>query len=465
MKYRKGLVNMNADGLSRSPLPDTSDLTGAREHTDSPGGVQAQMVWTVSASALLAWQAWAAAPAPPDGGDEELPSTDDLGGEFFDPANPPPDLELPAPLDYGPPDVQLPVPADTELGGNRAKALLDIWEDEHCLQVLQGEEPDTAWGEKELERVRRRSRSYRFTEGLLVRRFENGEERIVPAPADRKGVVQAVHEATGHWGEKRTVNLLKQTYWWAGIYETARLAVAGCHQCDRTKASFSVKMSRMQSLPIMGLGYRWSLDFAGPLLTTRKRNRYCLVAVEHFSKWCEVWAFPSKHAKRVAEAFLGVMTRFGACAEVLTDNGTEFEGEFDQLCQQLLIDHRTTSRNHPQANGLTERCVKTIKKGVTTLGTEKDRRTWDEWLPWIIMGYRMSKQAALAGYSPYFLLFGREPMLTGAAARHAIGGANRLRFPRSLGASVRAAGDGVGARDAPSLGEPPISTASGPAEV
>jgi hypothetical protein len=33
---------------------------------------------------------------------------------------------------------------------------------------------------------------------------------------------------------------------------------------------------------------------------------------------------PTKQAAKVAEAFLGVMTRFGACAEVLTDNGTEF---------------------------------------------------------------------------------------------------------------------------------------------
>jgi hypothetical protein len=37
VKYRKGLVNMNADGLSRNPQPETEDLTGAREHDDLPG--------------------------------------------------------------------------------------------------------------------------------------------------------------------------------------------------------------------------------------------------------------------------------------------------------------------------------------------------------------------------------------------------------------------------------------------
>jgi hypothetical protein len=45
-----------------------------------------------------------------------------------------------------------------------------------------------------------------------------------------------------------------------------------------------------------------------------------------------VWALPSKVSTRVAEALLGVMTRYGACAELLTDNGQEFAGELDVLC-------------------------------------------------------------------------------------------------------------------------------------
>ena len=165
----------------------------------------------------------------------------------------------------------------------------------------------------------------------------------MPEPQQRDNLVREIHDQTGHWGEKRTVHLLQRTYWWAGMYKSAHDGVAGCPQCDRTKASFTVKMSGMKSLPIMGLGYRWSLDFAGPLLTTRSRKRYCLVIIEHFSKWCELAALPSKHAGKVAGVFLGVMTRFGACAEVLTDNGNEFMGEFDALCQRLLLDHRTTS--------------------------------------------------------------------------------------------------------------------------
>jgi hypothetical protein len=71
-------------------------------------------------------------------------------------------------------------------------------------------------------------------------------------------------------------------------------------------------MTGMQSLPIMGMAYRWSLDFAGPLVTTQSEKRFVLIGIEHFSKWCEVWTLPSKLSTRVAEANLGMMMQYGA---------------------------------------------------------------------------------------------------------------------------------------------------------
>jgi hypothetical protein len=39
---------------------------------------------------------------------------------------------------------------------------------------------------------------------------------------------------------------------------------------------------------------------------------------------------------------------------------------------------------------------------------------WDEYLPWVAMGYNFSAQASLAGFSPYQLLYGRDPVVPGA---------------------------------------------------
>ena len=42
---------------------------------------------------------------------------------------------------------------------------------------------------------------------------------------------------------------------------------------------------------------------------------------------------------------------------MLTNQGREFLGAFEALCTKALIDHQTTSRDHPEADGLAERVV------------------------------------------------------------------------------------------------------------
>ena len=111
-------------------------------------------------------------------------------------------------------------------------------------------------------------------------------------------------------------------------------------------------------------------------------------------------------------------SRFGALAEVLTDQGREFQGDFQALCELAYIDHRTTSRDHPEADGLAERMVQTVKRGLRKYGVQHGHyRNWDAQLPWLAMGYRFSKQASLSTFSPYFLLYGREPVLPATIQR------------------------------------------------
>jgi hypothetical protein len=108
----------------------------------------------------------------------------------------------------------------------------------------------------------------------------------------------------------------------------------------------------------MGLGYHWNLDFAGLVPLMVRHNIYVLVMVEHFSMWIELVPSPDKSSEGVAYTFLDrVFSHFGAPIEVLTNQGTKFQGEFQVLCDKALIDHRTTSQDHPKADGLVEHVV------------------------------------------------------------------------------------------------------------
>ena len=53
--------------------------------------------------------------------------------------------------------------------------------------------------------------------------------------------------------------------------------------------------------------------------------------------------------------------------------------------------------------------VQTMKRALRKCLCDGGGKEWDELLPYIAMGYRMTKQKAV-GYSPYFLMFGRDPI-------------------------------------------------------
>jgi hypothetical protein len=83
-----------------------------------------------------------------------------------------------------------------------------------------------------------------------------------------------------------------------------------------------------------------------------------MIMIKHFSKWVELVALPNKSSYSTNHIFLQqVLSRFGAYVECLIDQGSEFGGKFQDLLDHALIDHRWTSRDHPQVDGLEERII------------------------------------------------------------------------------------------------------------
>ena len=348
--HRAGTANGNADALSRSPLEGSGDRTGARMDYEDAEREAGRV------SELLAFA-----------GEEDV-----------------------------------------------EQVQRDIWLDQDCLAWLQlGTLPAEA-GPSERDRNPAPLQAVSVGAGAAPHHSRWGDSRVVPPPARRAALVRNVHQQLGHFGVARTCHLVSASYWWRGLKGEVKEAVRRCQQCDRVKTVLTARGPVLHPLPIMGLFYRWSCDLAGELPPSRRGHRYILVAIEHFSKWVEIVPLMSKHSTEVRDAFLlHVISRFGAPAEVLTDQGTEFRGAFDQLLQESMIDHRVTARDHPQSDGLAERMVQTLKRGLRKYCLAEDVHDWDLKLPYLVMGYRLSKQKALSCFSPYFLLFGRGPVLPG----------------------------------------------------
>ena len=283
----------------------------------------------------------------------------------------------------------------------------DIWADSEVMSYLQDHS-----GISPSARVRKRAQRYRWLSGKLYRIMEDKSLREVPPPDQRLDIVRSLHDSTGHWGRRRTVHLVMQTYWFVHLYQVVRDVVRSCPSCSRQQAVFNSMQPELHPLPMRGFMYRWGVDTAGPFPASDRGHTYFLVCIEHFSKYIEVFPLKNKCSSEIAYHFLhGVLSRYGACAEVVSDGGGEFQDAFADLLVKALIDHRVTSSTHPQANGAAERCVKSVKACLQRyIDTVGDSRHWDEYLPWILMGYRCTPQEATK-VSPYLVLFGSEPVI------------------------------------------------------
>ena len=78
------------------------------------------------------------------------------------------------------------------------------------------------------------------------------------------------------------------------------------------------------------------------------------------------------------------------------------------LYKLTVIKQTTTTPYHAMGNGLSERFNHTLLSMVGTLTSEK--KAWPKYLPDLVMAYNSSTHDS-TGYSPYFLMFGRQPRL------------------------------------------------------
>jgi len=207
---------------------------------------------------------------------------------------------------------------------------------------------------------------------------------VVPPPHEWPSLIQKVHSELRHFGIKRIYSLLALHYHWRRMYAQVQDVIARCEQCDKVRISFSSRQLTLSPFFIQGMFYRWSCDLARELPQTSRGNVYIMIMIEHFSKWVELVTLPDKSSHSTSQVFLQeVLSKFRACVECLTDQRSKFRGEFQDLLDHALIDHRRTSRDHPQIDGLVERMVQTCKKGFRNIYLIKNKEDWDLTSPWV----------------------------------------------------------------------------------
>ena len=235
--------------------------------------------------------------------------------------------------------------------------------------------------------------------------------RMVIPQSKVENVLTKLHEELGHAGINKMECAARSRFWWPHQH---RDVVNLCNSCETCATMKNPPHRNRAPLQPMQAGYPneiVGMDIIGPLPETSRHNRYILVMVDYFTKWCEAVALSQIDATTVARCITEQwICRWGAPGQLHSDRGTSFENSvIRELCDYLGIDKTRTTPYHPQGNGLVERTNRSLKS-LLKVFSQNNPSSWDLALPRCLLAYRSTIHKS-TGQTPSFLWTGRENRL------------------------------------------------------
>jgi transposase InsO family protein len=280
-------------------------------------------------------------------------------------------------------------------------------------QVRAEQKVDKYCNTLEVGKQKGRSEYFYDEEGVIYRRRMNGEHQLVVPKNLIRDVIALNHDPifAAHPGRKRTLEILCIRYYWPGMRKDVENYVSKCDDCQKRKQrkEYVAPLGevRQPTYPFEIVG----MDICGPFPTTPRKNKYLLTFIDHFTKFAEAIPISDMTAETCARAYAThVIARHGTGSILVTDQGKSFTSVFfRETCRILGVKQINSSAYHPQANGQIERYHKTMNQGLSHY-VNASGTNWDTLVPFYLMGYRATPHCS-SGYSPYYLLHGREMIL------------------------------------------------------
>ena len=220
--------------------------------------------------------------------------------------------------------------------------------------------------------------------------------RVVIPMKGRKLVMQELHSA--HPGINKMKGLARSYVWWPGMDADLETLAKGCQTCQEHQNVPSSAPLHPWEYPD-GPWKRLHIDFAGPI-----QGQMLFVVVDAYSKWIEVIVMNKITAKATILRLREIFARNGLCDVIVSDNGPTFmSAEFKSFMEVNGIVHVTTAPFSPSSNGLAERAVQSVKRGIEKIDGDCLHARLQKYL----LGYRVTPHST-TGNSPSELLNNRK---------------------------------------------------------
>lgn len=248
-------------------------------------------------------------------------------------------------------------------------------------------------------------------DGVLYRKcIDHGSKvhQLVLPQQFRDRALRGIHDEIGHLGAERAVSLARARFYWPKMAKAIEEKCQTCERCFRRKAS-PQKAAPMQNIQTTYPLELVCMDYLS-IEPDSHDTRNILVITDHFTKFAIAIPTRDQKAKTIAKALWeNLIAPYGFPSRLHSDQGRDFESHtIKELCSIIGAEKVRTTPYHPQGNPV-ERFNRTLLSMLGTL-EEKDKHHWRDYVKPLVHAYNCTRNDT-TGYSPYELMFGRQPAL------------------------------------------------------
>ncbi|KAJ1519187.1 hypothetical protein ONE63_011207 [Megalurothrips usitatus] len=255
-----------------------------------------------------------------------------------------------------------------------------------------------------------------FLHGGLLYRQDTGRGGLLVVPrAMTAKLIRDFHEPpwAAHASRERTLQKLRERFWWPGMYTQVLRHTRACHSCALHKRGTHGRVAPLQEPVVPRAPFEAvATDLYGPLpVSISSGAQYILVAVCLQTRWAEAVPLRDTKAATVARAIVQeVCCRYGTPQYLLSDNGPCYKAlVYKEMCRILQVKAIKTTPLHPASNGIVERLNRVITEALAHYVDEK-KHDWEEFLQLIMLNHR-SSVCRSTQETPYFSVFHRDMSL------------------------------------------------------
>ncbi|SOV09809.1 uncharacterized protein UDID_19474 [Ustilago sp. UG-2017a] len=225
-------------------------------------------------------------------------------------------------------------------------------------------------------------------------------------------IVQDRHDspAAGHPGCRKTLSLVRRSFFWLGMSKFVHSFVDSCETCRCIKAVRHKPYGHLKSLPVPP--HPWSsisMDLIEQLPPSSDFTAI-LVVVDRLTKMAIFVPTTNElDAPKLAKLFLHhVYSKHGLPTSIVSDRGSEFTSHFWHSLSTLLgIENHFSSAYHPQPDGQTE-CINQVLEQFLRGYSNHLQTDWSNLLPLAKFSYNNAEHASTQ-LTPFFTNYGYHP--------------------------------------------------------